>query len=76
MTMPPPRITSIRYSSGPVRKKPQAGDEKVVKGVTYIRQQQFSEMYGAWVVGSRGQPLWEWVVKGSDRDRRARGCIW
>lgn len=73
MTMPAPRITSIRYSSGPMRKKPQAGDEKVVKGVTMIRQQrrvpEGCPHAGAYVVGSRRQPLWEWVEKGSDRDR-------
>lgn len=64
------RITSIRYSSGPVRKVPKAGDERFLKGrgVTQIRQQEYSEMYRAYVV-SNGRPVWEWVDKGSDRDR-------
>ena len=62
----------IQITSAPKRKKPQAGDEKVVKGVTYIRQQEYSRTYGAYVV-SNGRPVWEWVEKGSERDRRARG---
>jgi hypothetical protein len=64
------RITSIRYSCTPVRKVPKAGDERFLKGrgVTQIRQQQYSEMYRAYVV-SNGRPVWEWVDKGSDRDR-------
>lgn len=63
-------ITSIRYSSAPARKTPKAGDERFLKGrgVTQIRQQQYSKMYRAYVV-SNGRPVWEWVDKGSDRDR-------
>lgn len=65
-----PRITSIRFSTSPVRKVPKEGDERFLKGrgVTQIRQQQYSEMYRAYVV-SNGRPVWEWVDKGSDRDR-------
>ena len=63
-------ITSIRYSSTPERKKPKAGDERFLKGrgVWQIRQQQYSKMYSAWIV-SNGRPVWEWVDKGSGRDR-------
>lgn len=63
-------ITSIRYSSTPERKKPKSGDERFLKGrgVWQIRQQQYSKMYSAWIV-SNGRPVWEWVDKGSDRDR-------
>lgn len=50
------------------RKKPEAGDEQVVNGVTYIRQLKFSRTYNAYVV-SNGRPVWEWVVKGSAQDR-------
>lgn len=60
----------VRMYSGPApRKKPQAGDEKTVKGVVMIRQQVRSS-YG-WHV-SNGKPVWEWVVKGSEKDRRAK----
>lgn len=72
MNQPAPRITSMRYSSGPVRKKPQAGDTKVVKGVTMIRQQQRvapgQPHAGAYMV-SNGRPVWEWVEKGGEHDR-------
>jgi len=67
------RIDSIRYYTAPKRKKPKAGDEKVVKGVTMIRQQQRMEYgphAGAYMV-SNGRPLWEWVEKGSSKDRTA-----
>lgn len=76
-----PRIDSIRYSYGPApRKKPQAGDERFLKGrgVWQVRQQvgHWTWRYGddgpvrrlAMVV-SNGRPVWEWVDKGSDRDR-------
>ena len=65
-------VTSIHVSSGPVRKKPKAGDEKIVKGVTMIRQQRRVPPglphAGAYIVSS-GLPCWEWVPKGSDEDR-------
>lgn len=69
-------ITSIRYSYGPERKVPKAGDERFLKGrgVWQIRQQ-----CGHWIwresgrrlamVVSGSRPVWEWVDKGSDRDR-------
>jgi hypothetical protein len=60
---------TIRITTAPRRKKPKAGDEKVVKGVTMIRQQQ--RLYGMSVV-SNGRPVWEWVEKGSERGRSAR----
>lgn len=55
-------------SSGPLRKKPRAGDEKVVKGVTFIRQQEYSKEYRAYVV-SNGRPVFECVEKYNDKDR-------
>lgn len=65
-------ITSIHITSGTRRKKPKAGDEKIVKGVTMIRQQRrVPEGFphaGAYVV-SGGRPCWDWVVKGSEDDR-------
>lgn len=63
----------IHISYAPKRKKPQAGDEKVVKGVTMIRQQECSRTYRAYVV-SNGRPVWEWVEKGGERDRCAGGA--
>lgn len=73
-----PRIDSITYSvrRSPERKKPKAGDERFLKGrqVTQIRQQVMHTYPGsggrmAGVVTGRGTPMWEWVDKGSDRDR-------
>lgn len=63
-------ITSIRYSTSQAKPKPQAGDERFLKGrgVTQIRQQQYSKMYRAYMV-SNGRPVWEWVDKGSEQDR-------
>ena len=63
-------VTSIRYSTAQAKPKPRAGDERFLKGrsVTQIRQQQYSKMYRAYMV-SNGRPVWEWVDKGSERDR-------
>lgn len=63
------RIT-ITVSSGPARKKPKAGDERYLKGrgVWQVRQQ--VKHGGAYLVSS-GRPVWEWVDKGSERDRSA-----
>lgn len=63
-------ITSIHYSTSASRNTPKAGDERFLKGrgVTQIRQQQYSKMYRAYVVRN-GRPVWEWVDKDSDRDR-------
>lgn len=81
--MSSPRIDSISYSfhSGPVRKKPKAGDERYLKGrgVTQIRQQVMHTFPGsggrmAGVV-SNGRPVWEWVDKGSERDRTSDAWI-
>lgn len=70
MSTPTPVVTSIHYRYGSTRKKPKAGDERYLKGrgVTQIRQQVYSSMYRAWVVSNSG-PVWEWVDKGSERDR-------
>ena len=63
-------VTSIRYSTAQAKPKPQAGDERFLKGrgVQQIRQQQYSKMYRAYMV-SNGRPVWEWVDKGSVDDR-------
>lgn len=63
-------VTSIRYSTAPAKPKPQAGDVRFLKGrgVTQIRQQQYSTMYRAYMV-SNGRPVWGWVDKGSEQDR-------
>ncbi|MCY1296787.1 hypothetical protein D9M70_461970 [compost metagenome] len=65
----------IHISTTPARKKPKAGDEKTVKGVTMIRQQARIPVglphAGAYIV-SGGRPVWEWVVKGSESDRSTR----
>lgn len=63
-------VTSIRYSTAPTKPKPQAGDERFLKGrgVQQIRQQRYSQMYRAYMV-SNGRPVWEWVDKGSEQDR-------
>lgn len=73
--MSTPRIDSITYSFSrtPARKTPKAGDERFLKGrqVTQIRQQVMHPYGGRMVhvVGSGGRPIWEWVDKGSERDR-------
>ncbi len=58
-------------TAGPARKQPKAGDEKYVKSTrkTMIRQQ---AKHGNAYMVNRGKPVWEWVEKGSDRDRCAR----
>ena len=69
-------VTSIRYSTAQAKPKPQAGDERFLKGrsVTQIRQQQYSKMYRAWVV-CNGRPVWEWVDKGSEKDRTSEAWL-
>lgn len=55
------------------RPKPRAGDEKTLaNGTVMIRQQVHTEQ--GWLV-SNGKPVYEWVVKGSEDDRRAQGGI-
>ncbi|RTY63423.1 hypothetical protein [Pseudomonas veronii] len=69
-------VTSIRYSTAPTKPKPQAGDERFLKGrgVQQIRQQQYSQMYRAYMV-SNGRPVWEWVDKGSEQDRMSEAWL-
>lgn len=55
-------------------RKPQAGDEKTIRGIVHIRQQVYSKLYRAFVV-SNGRPCWEWVVKGGEKDRRAQVLV-
>lgn len=75
-----PRIDSmtITYHCGSARRKPKAGDEKVVKGVTYVRQHsrvpQGMPHAGA-LIYSGSRPCFEWVEKGSDRDRTTRRAL-
>lgn len=69
-------VTSIRYSTTPTKPKPQAGDERFLKGrgVQQIRQQQYSKMYRAYMV-CNGRPVWEWVDKGSEKDRTSEAWL-
>ncbi|EZI26389.1 hypothetical protein [Pseudomonas extremaustralis] len=69
-------VTSIRYSTAQAKPKPQAGDERFLKGrgVQQIRQQQYSQMYRAYMV-SNGRPVWEWVDKGSEKDRTSEAWL-
>lgn len=69
-------VTSIRYSSAQAKPKPQAGDERFLKGrgVHQIRQQQYSKMYRAYMV-SNGRPVWEWVDKGGEKDRTSEAWL-
>lgn len=69
-------VTSIRFSTAPTKPKPQAGDERFLKGrgVQQIRQQQYSKMYRAYMV-CNGRPVWEWVDKGSDKDRTSEAWL-
>lgn len=68
------RIDSITYSSAPARKKPQAGDERVIGESIHIRQQKIVDdpLHGRCHLVSNGKPVWEWVKKGSPDDRRAK----
>lgn len=67
-------MTTIRITYGPVRKKPKAGDEKVIKGVLHVRQQ-VKTSSGGYLV-AHGKPVWEWVVAGSDNDRDFKPREW
>lgn len=64
-------MIQVRYTYGPAKKKPAAGDVKTVKstGKTMIRQQ---VKHGGCYVVSGSRPVWEWVEKGSDRDRSVK----
>jgi hypothetical protein len=61
---------TITFARPGARKKPKAGDVKFVKktGMTMIRQQ---ARHGSAYLVSNGRPVWEWVVKGGERDRTA-----
>lgn len=73
--MTEPRIHAIRFGYRAPRPKPKAGDEKVVKGVTMIRQQcrvpEGLPHAGAYLV-SGNRPVWEWVEKNGNRDRNRK----
>ncbi len=66
--------TIIRFSSAPERKKPQAGDERFLKGRGVWQIRQWKKIspglpYAGSYLVSNGKPVWEWVDKGSERDR-------
>jgi hypothetical protein len=73
VSLPQPRIISIRITTGPARKQPKAGDMRYLKGrmVWQIREQRRvpSGMphAGAGLV-SNGRPLWKWVDRHSADD--------
>jgi hypothetical protein len=69
-----PRIDSIRLHvrRGTPPRKLKEGDEKYVKGVLMVRQQMYS--FGRAMI-SNGRPVWEWVERGSERDR-GQGRKW
>ncbi len=48
----------ISYSQA--RKKPKAGDKKMINGVMHVRKQAYSKLYSAHVI-SNGRPVYEWV---------------
>lgn len=57
-------VTSMTIYSGPARKKPKAGDTKMIRGVLHVRRQarvEFGPHKGALIV-SNSRPVWEWVV--------------
>ena len=62
-----PRVTKIVMRMTPRRPKPREGDEKTVKGITYVRKQVTEKGYDGRITGyrvnSRGQPVFEWVKK-------------
>ena len=63
----------IHVSSAPRRTRPKAGDEKVLKGVTMIRQQErvpAGMMHAGAYIEKSGRPAWEWVAKCGPKDRR------
>lgn len=67
------KVTIIRGSD---KRKPQAGDERFLKGrgVWQIRQQKRVPegcRYAGSYEYSNGRPVWEWVDKGGPRDRLA-----
>lgn len=51
-------ITRITFYYGPQRRKAEAGDVKIVRGKTYVRQQMRSQ--GGYCVRN-GRPMYEWV---------------
>lgn len=56
-------VTSMRLSTAPARKKPKAGDTKLIGGVLHVRKQarmEFGPHKGAYLVNN-GRPVWEWV---------------
>lgn len=57
-------VTSMRLSTAPTRKKPKAGDTKMIRGVLHVRKQARmvdGPYRGAYLVNN-GRPVWEWVA--------------
>ncbi len=68
--------TSIHISTAIERKKPKAGDERFLKGLGIWQIRQWSRVgpglpYSGSYIVSNGRPVWEWVDKGSERDRKS-----
>lgn len=60
-------VTSMRLSTAPTRKKPKAGDTRMIRGVLHTRRQarmEFGPHKGAHLVNN-GRPVWEWVPAAS-----------
>ena len=56
-------VTSMRISTAPARKKPKAGDTKMIGGVLHVRRRariEFGPHRGAYIVNN-GRPVWEWT---------------
>lgn len=64
-------MIKVHYTYGTGKKQPAAGDVKTVKRTGQIMIRQQVRHGSAWVV-SRNRPVWEWVVKGGERDRSAK----
>lgn len=58
-----PVITRMVVSTSPARKKPKAGDTKMIGGVLHVRQQErcASGPYKGALIVSNGRPVYEWV---------------
>lgn len=55
----------IHISTGPARKKPKVGDEKVIKGALHVRERDRvrSGPYAGALLSNNGRPVYIWVPK-------------
>ena len=82
MNIPLNNITSISisrnrivFSSAKPRRKPQAGDVKIVRGKRYVRQQVlYTGIWGGYAV-RHGRPVYEWVPEEQARESYRSGWI-